>query len=174
MNKVNVKSDFYYPPTNTSSPIKFELLCGIPGSGKSTYAAKFPNALILNRDSYRELLTSLPPNKMQFYYSEDFAIERTNYEMLITHMVNTQIKFPAPHIDHIIVDQTNLNLKLIKDFGALRPITQISVFEVELQDAINRDSVRERRVGINVIEPMYDRFQRFLPETRGSQTQRSP
>lgn len=159
MNKVLIKGNPLYPP-----PIKLELLCGIPGSGKSTYAAKFPEALVLNRDTYRELLTGLKPSEIGFYYSDEFKVERFNYEKLITNIIETQIKHTAPWVKHIIVDQTNISVDYLLRFWDLIPVTQITVFNVELQTAINRDSARERHAGIKVIQGMYDKFQRFLPE----------
>ena len=157
MDKVLIKGNSLYPPT-------LELLCGIPGAGKSTYAAQFPGALVLNRDTYRELLTGLKPEEMKYYYSEDFSTEKFYYEKLITNMVNTQIKYPAPWVKHIIVDQTNMSLDTIINFWDIRKVDQITIFNVDLQTAINRDSARARHVGIKVIQSMYDRMQRLIPE----------
>src|SRR5579864_9518084 len=130
--------------------IKVEMLVGIPGSGKSTYAkqviAKDPaNWARVNNDDLRAMLNG--------------SVWSADYEKMITDARNYLIRDALKRGKNVIIDNLNLNrrhfddvCKIAKSVNADIQIFE-KVFFVELEEAIERDSKREgkAKVGEEVI-----------------------
>lgn len=142
------------------------ILKGLPGSGKSTLAKKMlaenpGNIKRLNKDELRSMLD----NSYHTTANEKF-VERLRDLMLIEALKEGK---------HVIIDDTNLSdrpveritqlvQKYRKDSG---DVVQIEVIPVEasLEEAIERDNKREKKVGRDVIVRMYK--QHMLKDERG-------
>lgn len=76
--------------------VKVEILCGLPGSGKSTYARGYPNAVVCSADDY------MVDSRGQYFFSPD----RLAYcHQVCLRKFEVAIRRGAPA--HIIVDNTN-------------------------------------------------------------------
>lgn len=126
------------------------MLCGIPGSGKTTYAKKFKNdyTIYLSSDSIREALYG--DESIQGNPSEVFAL-----------MQNRAIDLLNKGYD-VIYDATNITRKDRAGIIAKCPkFVQIECHIVwaPIETCIKRDAARERTVGKEVIDRMLKRFQ---------------
>lgn len=125
------------------------LYIGIPASGKSTYAKEFisknPNYVIVSRDNFRYSLMN-----------KGFCEPKV--EDMITELVDYTILNSLKHNLNVIVDNTNLKVKHIKHFIDLvheRANVSFRVFDVPVKTCLERDNLRERKVGEDVINRMY-------------------
>ncbi|MGQ3014776.1 MAG: phosphatase domain-containing protein [Flavobacteriales bacterium] len=142
------------------------IMKGLPGSGKSTLAKKMldenpGNIKRLNKDELRAMLD----NSHHTTANEKF-VERLRDLMLIETLKEGK---------HVIIDDTNLSdrpveritqlvQKYRKDSGDTVQIEILPV-EVNLEEAIERDKKREKKVGRDVIVRMYK--QHLLKDERG-------
>lgn len=131
--------------------IKVEMLVGIPGSGKSTYAkqivAKDPsNWVRVNNDDLRAMMNG--------------SVWSQDYEKMVTDARNYLIRDALKRGKNVIIDNLNLNRRHFDDVCKIAKSVNadIQVFEkafyIELEDAIERDSKREgaAKVGEAVIK----------------------
>lgn len=131
--------------------IKVELLVGIPGSGKSTYAkqvvAKDPsNWVRINNDDLRAMMNGS-------VYSPD-------YEKMITDARNYLIRDALKRGKSVIIDNLNLNRRHFDDVCKIAKSVNADIqvyeksFYIELEEAVERDSKREgkAKVGADVIK----------------------
>ena len=128
------------------------ILVGIPASGKSTFAKEFiennSDYIRINRDDIRKMLRNSP---MLNYKGEELVteIEYSIAENALAKKMN------------IIWDNTHLKISYIKSvinkFND-RAIISFKIFDVDLNEAIRRDSLRENKVGQDVIKRMYDSY----------------
>ena len=129
------------------------LTVGIPASGKSTWRETFlkenSKYVCVSRDDFRFMLRNEP-------------MLTPNGESMITDLVEATIKKSIDNGFGVIVDQTNVNIryldKMVSFCEKLGDVTFI-VFDIALDDAIERDKNRERSVGEEVIRRMYENFQ---------------
>lgn len=126
------------------------LTVGIPGSGKSTWAKEYikdrPETIRVCRDELRLMLGGK-------------AMLDNKGERLVTKLVEHAIANKGNK--NIIVDQTNCNLKYLKqlvNFASSFDIVYFEVFNVSTEEAIKRDSNRENPVGEEIINRMYKGF----------------
>lgn len=131
--------------------IKVEILVGIPGSGKSTYAkqviAKDPNNWVrINNDDLRAMMNG--------------SVWSQDYEKIITDARNYLIRDAAKRGKNIIIDNLNINKRhwndiceIIKSVNVAANIYEKS-FYIELDEAIARDSKRDgkAKVGEEIIK----------------------
>ena len=130
--------------------IKIEMLVGIPGSGKSTYAkqvvAKDPNNWArVNNDDLRAMLNG--------------SVWTSEYEKFITDTRNYLIRDALKRGKNVIVDNLNLNKRHFEDVCKIAKSVNADiqvyekVFYIELEEAIERDSKREgkAKVGEEII-----------------------
>lgn len=131
--------------------IKIELLVGIPGSGKSTYAkqlvAKDPaNWARINNDDLRSMLNG--------------SVWTSEYEKFITDTRNYLIRDALKRGKNVIIDNLNLNkrhwedtCKIVKSVNVDAQVYE-KLFYIELEEAVERDSKREgkAKVGEEVIK----------------------
>lgn len=134
-----------------SNMIKVEMLVGIPGSGKSTYAkqvvAKDPNNWArINNDDLRAMLNG--------------SVWSQDYEKMITDARNYLIRDALKRGKNVIIDNLNLNRRHFDDVCKIAKSVNINVqvyekaFFIELAEALERDSKREGKaqVGEAVIQ----------------------
>lgn len=134
--------------------IKVEMLVGIPGSGKSTYAkqvvAKDPlNWVRVNNDDLRAMMNN--------------SVWNSDYEKMVTDLRNHIIRDALKRGRNVIIDNLNITkrhfddvCKIAKSVNADIQVYE-KVFHVELEEAIERDSKREgkARVGEDVIRKWF-------------------
>lgn len=143
--------------------MKLLFLQGIPGSGKTTWAKKF-----LKENSKEWIRVSRDDIRAMF--GEYWMPER---ERLVTDIEQRSINRAIYRGYNVIVDATNLNPKNInkiinktKAYLRISAIgedvtefeTEYKMFDINFQDAIERDKNRERSVGENVIRKFYNRL----------------
>jgi len=129
------------------------LYVGPPATGKSTDAKKFikenPNYVRVSRDDFRYML-------------KDQGFCEPKIEWLITELVNTTILNALKNSLNVIVDNTNVKLKTINEFISLfQEYANISfkVFDIPIEICLERDKLREKSVGEDVIKRMFDDFE---------------
>ena len=131
--------------------IKIEILVGIPGSGKSTYAkqvvAQDPNNWVrINNDDLRAMMNG--------------SVWSQEYEKIITDCRNYLIRDALKRGKNLIIDNLNLNRRHFDDVCKIAKSvnTDVQVYEksfyVDLEEAIARDAKREgkAKVGEAVIK----------------------
>lgn len=145
---------------------KLLLLCGIPGSGKSTWASKFiaeNDAVLVSRDSIRFSLLK----EGEDYFSHEKEVTEIFYKM-VYNLLNIG-KF-----DYVLADATHNNPRsrsnALKEIGAhlIEGVEIIPVyFNVPVEVCKERNSLREGRT--RVPDEVIDRMgrQRVKPRERG-------
>jgi len=133
------------------------VLCGVAGSGKSTFAAQnFLPTEIVSSDQCRAIISDDPTNQRvsgsAFQLMHWIAAERLRFRRTT------------------VVDSTALDrrfrremLKLAADNGAA---TVLIMFDVDIETSLQRDRGREHAVGHEVIERQYPKFVKALEDAR--------
>ena len=120
--------------------IKIEMLVGIPGSGKSTYAkqviAKDPaNWARINNDDLRAMLNG--------------SVWSADYEKFITDTRNYLIRDALKRGKNVIIDNLNINRRHFDDVSKIAKSVNVDVqiyekaFFIELEEAMERNAKRE-------------------------------
>ena len=145
---------------------KVLILRGLPASGKSTYAknilAENPHAWKrLNKDELRAMLD----DSVHSYPNEDF-VRRVRDMMLMEALKNGK---------HVVIDDTNLSERAIARIRQVvdnytnetgqNVLIQFKDMETTLEECLERDKIREKKVGDEVIMKMYKRH--ILEDERG-------
>lgn len=142
------------------------MLIGIPGSGKSTFSKKFiedqkelgKKWTRVNRDSIRAML-GYPSSE-----SEVFA-----YENAVTKIENESIRAAIEAGYNVISDNTNVQLKFIKEFiDEFKTLANISfyIMETPIQVCIERNAEREEgRVPDADMDKMIARFDTLMTDS---------
>lgn len=134
---------------------KLILTRGIQGSGKTTWTleqlAKFPDQYArVNRDEIRNTVFGA------YWGVDEQAVTVVQHAMLTA-------LFTANKRD-VISDDTHLNSRNVKDLLLLAQKHGYEVehrdFKISLEEAIRRDALRERTVGVEVITNFYTRYMR--------------
>ena len=130
-----------------------QILIGIPGSGKSTWAKDFCkyNAgwVRVSRDDFRLML-------------KQAQMCEPKIEDLITTLVDETIKQALFKKENVIVDATNVKASYIQRFiDNFQNSADIKfrIFDISVGKAIERDKNREATVGEAVIRKMYKDYQ---------------
>jgi predicted kinase len=140
-----------------------QILIGISGSGKSTYAKQFvqdnPTYLRLNRDDLRRSLIPVPLND---YWRWDTK-QKDRIERAVSALEKTALTAALDGGWNIIFDNTHLRRKYITEVLKQVENRKITVtfrcFDVPLDEAIRRDAARPDVVGETIIREQYDRYQ---------------
>jgi len=141
-----------------------KILIGIPGSGKSTWALEYvkenPSWIRVGRDDFR-------------YMFKNQGFCENKLEQMISDIQNKVILEALSKGFNVIIDNTNVRETYINDFIKLvQHVAKVEfmVFDISLEKAIERDSKRERTVGLEVIEKMFNNYKvlmdSFDPSTR--------
>lgn len=129
------------------------VLVGLPGSGKSTYAAKFTG--VLSSDEIRRLLCDDPTN--QSIHRQTFATLRRLLKLRL------ELKRPVTYID-----ATNLTPAERRPYIKIGKLYKCAVeavfFDVTIKECQRRNRLRDRVVPDEVIEKMSRRM--VAPTTR--------
>lgn len=131
--------------------LKLLVLQGIPASGKSTWAREFIKGkkawVIVNRDSIRNMLGDY------WVPSREGLIDEIERGIMVNSALNNF---------NIIVDATNLNPKTIEKWEKFSEEFSMEIefrkFNIALDEAIRRDSLRENPIGANVIKNFYFKY----------------
>lgn len=122
---------------------------GCPASGKSTWTTEFlsknPNYVKVSRDDFRYML-------------RNSGFCEPKIEKLITDLSNQTILNALANKLSVVVDNTNLKLSVINEIVALvNPYADVTyrVFDVPYKTLLERNSLRERKVGKDVIDKMW-------------------
>lgn len=136
------------------------ILSGISNSGKSTYAHKLwkenpEKYIVVNRDKLRELAYAFTEETIKDYYRlEDF-----NYlESQVTAMQDNLIDFWLEKKKTVIIDNTNLRAKYIKEFEKFDCEISLKFFDITLKEALTRNKSRKRKVAEEIIIAQYDQY----------------
>ena len=130
------------------------MLVGLPGSGKSTYAKEivetFDSYIVLSSDYYRKFL----------YGDEN---DQTHNQDVFSSLYYDMRKY-LNQGKTVIFDATNINMKdRRRCFDAIKEVKNLSVMAMVVNtpfaECVYRDSLRERKVGYNVIDKMRRRFE---------------
>lgn len=135
------------------------LFIGPAGSGKSTLArnmARFLNVVIVGRDHLREMLFGYTPETINAYYSLE-SLRKD--EKIITAYQDTIIKKALNDGKHVFVDNTNLDIKIIEDFKKFNVPLKFILVETDLETAIERDRLRARTVGEDIIKKQFEKLE---------------
>lgn len=125
---------------------------GCPASGKSTFTTEFlkknPGWVKVSRDDFRYMLKGV-------------GFCEPKIEKMITHMHNQAIVTALANKLNVIVDNTHLKvssineiINLVKEYASVKYM----VFDVPKKTLLERDALRERKVGKDVIEKMYKQW----------------
>ena len=139
---------------------------GISGSGKSTWShekwLRSPSKyVIVSRDKIRELLFGYTEATILDYYNRKDIFD---LEKQVTRYEDTIIGDGLNHGKNVIVDATHLTRKYIERFKFWNVVTEVVVFEIELEEALRRDLLRSKTVGDVIINKQYDRFTNLIIE----------
>lgn len=136
--------------------IDTKILIGVPASGKSTWSdaflAKNPNYIRLNRDGYR----------LQ-HRNEQQCIPKI--EDLITDEFYHTIDLALTRKLSLLIDNTNLQRRYIDEIVErvqYRSNVSFMVFPISLETAIERDALRAKSVGEEVIKKMYTSYEELM------------
>lgn len=128
------------------------ILKGLPASGKSTWAKQQiddkPHTIKrVNKDELRAMLDNSHWSK--------------GSEELVLQVRNSIILSALEAGKHVVVDDTNLDPKheeTIRELVKGKAQVIVKMFEVSVEEAIERDSKRDKSVGEKVILEMYHRY----------------
>jgi predicted kinase len=132
------------------------ILIGIPASGKSTFSIKFleenPNYIRINRDDIRKMIR----NSDMLDFSNEQLVTLIEYDIARNVLNNNK---------SIIWDNTHLRLSYINNiFNEFKDKAKISfkIFDVDVYEAITRDSNRVKKVGDVVIRKMFSQYAQLM------------
>lgn len=150
--------------------MKIIALRGVPAAGKTTWATGQvrPNEVVrVNKDDIRRMLCPADNDKG---YEWTPSLER-----LVCEIQDGVVMAALASGRDVIVDNTHVNPGHITQLEELEQYAdgqfvegvelEIKDFEIDLEDALERDQQRRHRVGEDVIRDMY----RNLKETRSSE-----
>lgn len=144
-------------------------MVGPSGSGKSTRAKELRKELvndgedvvIVNRDKLREMCFSYTEDTISEYYTDE---KLGIHEYMISEISDTIIKQALREKKVVVVDNTHLKQKYLKDLWKYGVLVTYDILITPLEDCIKRDSERTRKVGKEVIEKQYKVFEQLLKD----------
>lgn len=139
---------------------KLLILVGISGSGKSTFASTTvrhnpERYVVVNRDKIREMAFGYTEDTISEYYTRN---DLHRLEKEVTNIENSLIKEGLSRGKDVIVDATHLKKEYIERFKFFNVDTDLIFFDITLEEAIERDSLRRRKVGKDIIKRQFDSY----------------
>lgn len=136
------------------------LMVGIPGSGKTTRARELQQkakqfTIIVSRDKIREQIFGYTEDNIVDYYKR---ADMGFCEGMVTLIQNDTIRNAIQSGWSVIVDNTNLKTRDIKQFSCFGVPVAFEVLDVPVFECVQRDRKRTRKVGEAVIQKKYADF----------------
>jgi predicted kinase len=141
---------------------------GIPASGKSTWSLeklkidpRNPDAPVyvrVCRDDYRFMLKDAP-------------VTEPKVEDMITKLVYQAIDVALSKRLNVIVDQTNLTpeyIEALAEHVKYKANFRVQLFDISLEKALERDALREKKVGEQVIRKMWKQYRSLVDSHENS------
>jgi predicted kinase len=144
---------------------KIVVMVGISGSGKSTLAAeKYIDCrpseyIIISRDSLRMSMYGYTEENLFRYYRLKDHKER---EDIITKMMNNQIWTALENGFSVVADNTHLRKGYIKSYFQFGVEVDLEVVDCSVGQAIERDFLRSKRVGVGIIQKQQKDFEGLM------------
>jgi predicted kinase len=142
------------------------ILRGLPASGKSTYAK---NILAQNPHTWKRL------NKDELRAMLDDSLHSYPNEKFVERVRDMMLREALKEGKHVVIDDTNLSERAITRIRQVvdnycaeteqKVQIQFKDMETTLEECLERDKTREKKVGDNVIMKMYK--QHILKDERG-------
>jgi predicted kinase len=136
--------------------LKVLILIGVPASGKSTWSLDFvrtnPDWVRVSRDDFRFMLKGQP-------------VCDPKIESLINTLQDSVILDSLEKGLNVVIDNTNLKKKYIEHFAKLvQPYASVEfrIFDISLNEALERDESREKKVGKEVLERMFKQYENLV------------
>lgn len=130
-------------------PVKFHLLCGIPGSGKSALAGRLPG-YVVSTDRIR-----------RFLWQDEAVVE---HDDLVFRLAENIIDYLLARGENVIFDATNLTVRKRRRYldlaGRHRAAVTLHWVDCPLETAVARNARRDRRVPVKIIKSLYNSFQK--------------
>lgn len=122
------------------------VLVGLPGSGKSTFAAEHPEMVVVSSDAVRG----------ELYGDESIQCDHAR----VFGVVNQRVREALNNGSDVIYDATSLTRKVRKNIIKMFSDANIIAvfFNTDVNVCIERDRNRTRTVGANVIQRMSQRM----------------
>lgn len=156
---------------------KLTVLVGPSNSGKSTWGNEVVeqsnNTIMIGRDKFREMITGLDEQHIEAFYSWP---DRDRYEDLITELCTAAIEVALANDFEVIVDNTHLTIGAVREalFALLQHDYeegnfQIVVFNTSIDEAMERNRYRNRKVPNEVITKQYALFEQLKRDLQESE-----
>ncbi len=136
--------------------LKVLILIGIPGSGKSTWSTNFIKEnfgwVRINRDDFRFMLKGVPVC--------DHKVEK-----LINDLQYNALLSSLDAGFNVIIDNTNLKESYINGFLKIvgdKADIEFKIFDITLDEALQRNLVREKKVDSDVVTKMYSQYRNLV------------
>jgi len=161
---------------------KIIVTVGCSNSGKSTFAhnewLKNPlNTVVINRDKLCETLFSYTEQSISEYYQRP---DLSKLEKVVTKYEDTLIHEALQEGKDVIVDATHLENKYLDRFEFWNVPIEYVYFDISLEETLLRDSLRNRKVGEEVIRKQYDKYKNlqrrgnYVPVTLENKSHKQP
>lgn len=128
--------------------MEFHILCGLPGSGKSTLSKRLSTFIVS------------PDNIRKFLWEDESVL---HHDKLVFRIAKTIIRYMLSLNKNVVFDATNLSAKTRKRYINLakqyKSIITVHWINCPLQTAIERNNNRSRKVPEAVIKSFYNRLQ---------------
>ncbi len=139
---------------------------GISGSGKSTWAHKMfeadpLNVRIINRDKIRELLFGYTEENISDYY---LRRDLNALEKEVTKQEDILIDGFLSADKIVIVDATHLKRAYLERFKYWNVTTELKVFQIQLNDAVDRVTKRKRKLSKSILEKQDRQFKSLMAD----------
>lgn len=156
---------------------KIIAMCGISGSGKSKKARELlieseTPSTIISRDGIRRLIFGFNDYNIKEYYVDKNA--RTQMEYEVDRYSNTLIYDSLERGKNVILDETHLHYKFIKDLQYWNVPVEIIHSIVPLELALKRDSERLQSVGEDIIKKQHQKHESLIQRLENEPIDFSP